>query len=110
MFRKVEPPVYTNVYSDSKGIFGVVEYNSHRELRDVMRQMRNSEFKNPFCEPTPVYLMDDTDEGEKDPDAAASPSPPPAERRSRERSRSRSRDREREDARSRSRSRSRDRD
>ena len=112
MFRKVETPVYTNVYSDSKGIFGVVEYNTHRELLDVMRAMRNAEFKNPFCEPTPVYLMDDTDEGDRDAGApAASASPPRDERRSRERERERSRSpREREDARSRSRSRSRSRD
>jgi hypothetical protein len=54
MFRKVQTPVYTNVYSDSKGIFGVVEYNSHAELRQVMRDLDGTEFKNPFCEPTPV--------------------------------------------------------
>jgi hypothetical protein len=88
MFRKVDPPVYTNVYSDAKGVFGVVEYNSHRELRQVMSDMRGSEFKNPFCDPTPVYLLDDTDK--EDQDAAGSLSPRSDRR---QRSPSRTRDR-----------------
>ena len=80
MFRRVETPVYTNVYSDSKGVFGVVEYNSHRELRDVIADMRGVEFKNPFCEPTPVDLIDDTDDADRDPAGSTSPPPPRRER------------------------------
>jgi hypothetical protein len=66
MFRKVETPVYTNVYSSSKGIFGVVEYNTHAQLRDVMYSLRDVEFKNPFCEPTRVHLTDDTNYEDRD--------------------------------------------
>ena len=66
MFRKVETPVYTNVYTDSRGVFGVVEYNSHSELRDVIRELKGVEFKNPFCEPVPVDLIDDTDDSKRD--------------------------------------------
>lgn len=95
MFRKVETPVYTNVYQDSKGIFGVVEYNTHEELLEVIRDMKGAEFKNPFCEPTPVTLIDDTDNERrgKDDDRNRSEdrSPPRESRRSRSRSRSRSR-------------------
>jgi hypothetical protein len=94
MFRKVEAPIYTNVYSDSKGVFGVVEYNTHRELRSVMRDMRGIDFKNPFCEPTPVDLIDDTDDADRDP--VGSESPPRHERsRSRDRDVSPRRDRDR---------------
>lgn len=95
MFRKVETPVYTNVYQDSKGIFGVVEYNTHEELLDVLRDMKGAEFKNPFCEPTPVTLIDDTDSDRKpdndDRARSADRSPPRESRRSRSRSRSHSR-------------------
>lgn len=66
MFRKVETPVYTNVYTDSRGVFGVVEYNSHSELRDVIRELKGVEFKNPFCEPVQVQLIDDTDDSKRD--------------------------------------------
>ena len=95
MFRKVETPVYTNVYQDSKGVFGVVEYNTHEELLDVMRDMKGVEFKNPFCDPTPVTLIDDTDSDRKtnndDRHRSEDRSPPREPRRSRSRSRSRSR-------------------
>lgn len=94
MFRKVETPVYTNVYQDSKGIFGVVEYNTHEELLDVIRDMKGAEFKNPFCDPTPVTLIDDTDsdrKGNDDRNRSEDRSPPREPRRSRSRSRSRSR-------------------
>ena len=97
MFRKVETPAYTNVYSDSQGTFGVVEYNSHRELRSVMADMRGAEFKNPFCEPTRVELVDDTDPEDRDAGGSASPDRGGGggdRARSRSRSRSRSRDRE----------------
>ena len=62
----METPVYTNVYTDSRGVFGVVEYNSHGELRDVIRELKGVEFKNPFCEPCPVDLIDDTDDSKRD--------------------------------------------
>jgi hypothetical protein len=99
MFRKVETPVYTNVYSDSKGIFGVVEYNTHAQLREVMYALRDAEFKNPFCEPTPVYLTDDTDPADRDRDDGRRSYSPRDERERRSVSR------DREDHRSRSRSR-----
>lgn len=100
MFRKVETPVYTNVYTDSRGVFGVVEYNSHNELRDVIRELRGAEFKNPFCEPVPVQLIDDTDDSkreQKERDRSPARSPPRQDRdrspRSGTRSLSRSRSR-----------------
>lgn len=93
MFRKVETPVYTNVYTDSRGVFGVVEYNSHSELRDVIRELRGAEFKNPFCEPVPVQLIDDTDDAKRDDrdrDRSPARSPPRNSPRAGTRSRSRS--------------------
>jgi hypothetical protein len=97
MFRKVETPVYTNVYTDSRGVFGVVEYNSHSELRDVIRELRGVEFKNPFCEPVPVQLIDDTDDSKREWERDRSParSPPPGRRSPRSGTRSLSRSRSR---------------
>lgn len=43
----------------------MVEYNSHSELRDVIRELRGAEFKIVFCEPIPVQPIDDTDDSKR---------------------------------------------
>lgn len=59
MFRKVKPPVYTNVYRDETGVFGVVEYDNAAEVREIIRELRDCRFKNPW-EECKVRLVDDT--------------------------------------------------
>jgi arginine/serine-rich splicing factor 1/9 len=86
-FRKSRKPSYTNVFHDRGGVLGVVEFETREDLKAAIRDLDDTEFKNPFNK-CYIRVMDDSRGGSRS--------------RGRSYSRSRSRSRGRRDSRSRS--------
>ena len=52
-------PSFTNVYSEREKVYGVVEFDTHEDLKYAVRKLDNTEFRNPF-DRTYIRVLDDS--------------------------------------------------
>ncbi|KAJ4847460.1 Serine/arginine-rich splicing factor sr34a [Turnera subulata] len=83
--RKAGDVCFAEVFRDGDGATGIVDYTNHEDMRNAIRQLDDTEFRNPF---TRAYIRVKSYEG----------NPHGGQSRSRSRSRSRSPRRERRDS------------